>query len=791
MKKKFEFLRVLLLLSLIALPGALSRFPLGHSNSNGQLLTYQSTGPSVSMYFQRINDSSFETGTQSWTEIAYNNYSSSVSIVPTGYNDNSAAQLTINSGNLTVDSYLTLVQDFSKNPVEFGNSLRFRAAIQELALQGFSATDRIEVSLTLTTSIGSLARIHYVLTHFPALLTNTTGDAYITIGPLGPLQWILLDRNLANDVVNVFPGLGGSISAIKDARLWVYSTSQGIPTLDPRIKYYETGGDNYWNTTETVVFDPDADGSFNPATDWILYRGSTIPTSGQSLKSDSRIKFVDNNLNGQWDPGEPIVYDLKDEGVYDFANNDPVINGTAVAGSLLQDPVRMQTNALLDQVELYSPTGSFEMVRHGGFETGGFTGWGNTAGFAITTNPTHSGSYGSLGTAVGTTIDLAQSIDARPSIDSSARLKASVYLGGMTGGSSADKVDVWLGIVDSSPQANPLSVYYYFKTGAGSVALNTTDTVNHAVAGFGTTSQWLSLNESLVPDTAHFNLTGYTAPYRIEAVALEVSASPGSTTSSYFDDVSIQTSYRPDPAVSTYYAVDGINSTYTYISSQVPQGQFYLGVPSGQTLLNITSPAGTVLQRTDYSIQTLGGSLLIALPAATTQKYPSFGTWRFDTTSLNALTSLYANPAGSEAPSSAFDTSSSVTFVSQSKDPLGNPLAGSNVTLIFYSPAIQAINGIANGQGWYNQTGVTLPQNPGFNTLEAITKSSSYIGLRTAQLTISSSFPWAAIVYGAIVAVGLVVFGLFLLKRNRDRTRSPTPEKNAKPSSAKTAKNQA
>ena len=784
--------RALLILGLIALPVACSEISQVRPWRMAPLATYQATGPSVPIFFQRINDTSFETGLQPWTQSAYNNYTSSVSIVSPGYNDGSAVQLLINSGNLTVDSHLTLMQDFSQNPVAWGNSLRFRAAVQDLALQGYSATDRIELSVTLTTSTGSLARIRYVLTQFPSLLANTTSDAYITIGPLGPPQWTLLDRNLANDAVNVFPSLSGSLSAVKDARLSVYSTSQGIPTNDPRIKYYETGSDNYWNITETVVFDPDADGLFNPATDWILYRGSTIPPAAQMLKSDTRIKFVDTNLNGQWDPGEPIVYDLKNEGIYDFANNDPVINATSapIAGSLLQDPVRMQTSALFDQVELYSATGSYDLVRNGGFETGDFTGWGNTAGFTIATNPTHSGSYSTLGTASGTTIDLAQSIDARPVIDISTRLRASSYVGGMTGGFFSDKVDVWLGLVDSSPQANPLSVYYYFKTGTGSLPSNTTDTVIRTVAGFGSSFQWNSLNQSLLPDTAYFNLAGYTAPYRIETVVLEAAASTSSTTSAYFDDISIAASYKPDPAVSTYYAADGLNSTYSYLATNVPQGQFYLSVPGGQSALNITSPAGTILQRTDYSTQTLAGSFLITLPAATTRLYPGFGTWRYYTTSLNALTSLYAQQTGSNAPSSSFDTSSLVTFVSQSKDPMGNPLAGSNVTLIFYSPAIKALNGIANGQGWFNQTGVTLPQNPGSNTLEAITKSSSYIGLRTAQLTINSSFPWTGLVYGAIVAVGLVLFGLFLLKRKRDRTRTPVPEVSAKSSGVKKLKGQ-
>ena len=153
--------RALLILGLIALPVACSEISQARPWRMAPLATYQATGPSVPIFFQRINDTSFETGLQPWTQSAYNNYTSSVSIVSPGYNGGSAVQLLINSGNLTVDSHLTLMQDFSKNPVAWGNGLRIRAAVQDLVLQGSSVTDRIELSVTLTTSTGSLARIRY------------------------------------------------------------------------------------------------------------------------------------------------------------------------------------------------------------------------------------------------------------------------------------------------------------------------------------------------------------------------------------------------------------------------------------------------------------------------------------------------------------------------------------------------------------------------------------------------------------------------------------------------------
>jgi len=725
------------------------------------------------MYYQIINNTSFETDTQPWRLIAYNNYTLGtpvVNITSPGYNDNSAVQLNLNSGNLTIDSHLTLVQDLSQRTVAFDNGLRLRAASEVKVLTGNSITDRVEVSLTLASSNGNLAKIHYVLASSTALPTNSTSDAYFAIRWLGSSPWITLDRDVTRDSASAFPAIFGSLSTVKDIQFSVFSTSQGAPTIDPRIRYYETGGDSYWNTTETVVFDPDADGLFNPSTDWILYdRGA--PPPGQPLGIDLRVKYVDTNLNGRWDSGEPIVYDLKNEGIYDLAANDPVINGTAVAGSLLQYPIRRQTTALFDQVELYSPVGNLNWAHNGGFETGDLTSWGNTAGFRLAPNPTHSGSYSANGTAVGTTAALAQSIDGRPSIDSSTSLAVSTYIGRMTGTSSSDKADLWLGVVDSSPQANPLSIYYYFGTGTGTIPSNTTDTINHQAAKYGTLGQWLNLTRNLQAETPYFDATGHTGPYRVEALVLEVSAHTGSTTTAYFDDISIPAAAHP-----TYYATDSLNSTYLYNANKPLEGSFYFSVPEQQSILNVTTPNGTPLQTSDYTTQLIQSSLQITVPTTTGMKYSSPGNWRIYTTSKNALADLFATLSGSTSSSSSFDAGSAVNIASESKDPSGNPLTGANVT-IFFPASTQAFIGKTNSLGWYNATNVVLPSTPGPTTLEAITVSSSYIGLRTSQLTINNPTPWAIIIYASIAAAALAIFSLLLLRSRRRKRTGPNPER--------------
>jgi len=181
-----RFLHPIILLALLIVPLASGQATLGAATGTSPRATYQAIGPAVQMYYQMINNTSFETGTTPWTLISYNNYTPGVSIVPPGYNDNSAVQLNVNSGNLTTDSHLTLLQDFSQRTIAFASGLRLRAAGQVQTLKGNATTDRVEVSLTLSSSDGNLARIHYVLATRISLPANTTSDAYIAVQATAP-----------------------------------------------------------------------------------------------------------------------------------------------------------------------------------------------------------------------------------------------------------------------------------------------------------------------------------------------------------------------------------------------------------------------------------------------------------------------------------------------------------------------------------------------------------------------------------------------------------------------------
>src|SRR4029077_8680005 len=181
---------------------------------------------------------------------------------------------------------------------------------------------------------------------------------------------------------------------------------------------------------------------------------------------------------------------------------------------------------------------------------------------------------------------------------------------------------------------------------------------------------------------------------------------------------------------------------------------------------------GAIVPTSGYSIQTLGGSSLITVANSTTYNYPPFSNWHLYTTSRNALTTLYATPTGSSVSSSSFDPGSTINIFSQTKDPSGNPISFSNVTILFYSSNTQASTGSTNSQGWYNRT-IVLPQNSGTNRVEAITVSIGYIGLRTIQLTINPTQPWGLIAYIVRAAAALAILGFILFRRRRKRQAPP------------------
>ncbi len=758
-------LRRTLLLVLLLVPLTVSSFPRHiyaaefYQAPGDPLGSFEGPGPPAPLNWtgdgQRISNPSFETGSTSpWIQLQSNAaVGSTVQVVSPGEGDSFGSRLTVKSENVTSDSYFSLAADLTLDQVGFGASLRLRASMYIEQLSGNSDSDRVEVTVTLSTSVGQLRTIHYY--YGLGSPTNGPRDAYIRVsGPLG--QWLTIDKNVAADALSSFSTDYVTLDAVREVRINVISRTAG---LDTKIKYVRTDIDFTWNPGESVVYDTNNNRHYNTAEPVIA--GAT-PTDGRDLQDDPKVRFVDADSDTVWDAGESVVYDTNNNYVYD--SGEPVI-GTAPAPSPGTSFFRT-SSSMFDKVELYSATGNFQWVRNTGFE-GSLAGWG-TYGvpprFQATSTRSLSGAWSARGSVTGDMADMSQGLDGAPRIESWSTFKASAHITDMTGTTSLDYVDVWLGLVDSTLDQNLAFIHYIFKTGDGLLPANTPNTLYLTATGFGTLNSWLSVSSNLQQETSYFSTTQYTLPFHVLSVVVEVSSQGSSLTTAYFDEFSLYGPYHPGPftqgSASSYrYAIDGRNSTYVYTASSIPHGAFYIQVPPGQSVLNITGPGG-VLQPGDYVTSPLTGR--IDVPDSTGFKHPPVGDWRIVTSSVNAVSTVYTEDPITRLQIASTDPGSSVNLVSRSKDPFGNPLAAANVTLAFWTSTGTAAgtpySGTTDSQGWFNVSSVTL-SNAGVLKLQATTSSLGYIGVRTFQfsalytITVSVSLSTSQITAGSQVTI--------------------------------------
>ncbi len=737
--------------------------PLGHFESIGVPGSLSLPGD-----LQRISNPSFDPGTLApWLQSQSNAANgSTITLTSPGYQDTTSAQLSVYSGNssalsLASESTAGLTNDLTQQKVGFNPGTTFKIAVQVQAVSGTTGTDRVEASLALTTSTGNTSTIHYVFADGSSLPGNSTTDAYLKVPGFGTTgQWITVDRNLPADTAAVFSD-AASIDSVQSITLTVHAqTLPGPPIVDPHIKYWESAGFGHWAFGEPVVYDTNNNGLYDSG-ETVVGCGYPNPCSppptGTPLAMDPEIKYVDPNHSGVWDcsatdannvctSGEPVVYDndmgtTSGDGVYDYG--EPVIiPPTPIPGTLLMKVVQAHTQALFDQVELHTAAGGYDWVLNGGLEAG-LTGWYTNSSFTSATTPVHSGTKSVQVLITGGAAEMAQSIDARPQVNSTMTFKASANIATMTGTSTSDKVDLWLGLDDS--QGNPLSLYYYFKTGTGTIQANRTDTIDLKVGGFGTTGQWLNITDNLlqrVQSAVLSNGLTYTAPYTLEVVVLEASASSSKTTTAYFDDISLGTPSITSPAPSYFYALDGLNTTYTYTAASIPQGPFSVDMPQGRALVNVTSPAGTTLQPGEYATTVSSGSIRVTVSNSTSFKYPPLGTWKIFTSSTNAISSVYAEDPASHAQAASINAGSTVNLVSQSKDPFNQPISNAPANLTLWNSNGVEVGpvwpGVTNSQGWWNVSSITLPFTstpPETYTLQAAVLS-VYPGIRTFQVAV-------------------------------------------------------
>ena len=125
---------------------------------------------------------------------------------------------------------------------------------------------------------------------------------------------------------------------------------------DPKVRYVDTNANARWDTGEPVEYDTNGNAVFDSGD--IVIAGTPVPAqstplrvdeftiAGQAtsantaLTTDSKIKFVDSNNNGVWNPLEVVIYDSDSNGKYTFgkSHNDTIIAGPAPANNTLIKP---------------------------------------------------------------------------------------------------------------------------------------------------------------------------------------------------------------------------------------------------------------------------------------------------------------------------------------------------------------------------------------------------------------------------------------------------------------------
>ena len=101
---------------------------------------------------------------------------------------------------------------------------------------------------------------------------------------------------------------------------WDNATGSPLKT-DSLIKFVDNNNNGSWDFNETVVYDKNNDSLFDTGDQVIgeingTSRG-TPPIAGTILAIDSRIKFIDLDNSGVWERGDPVVYDTNGNNMFD------------------------------------------------------------------------------------------------------------------------------------------------------------------------------------------------------------------------------------------------------------------------------------------------------------------------------------------------------------------------------------------------------------------------------------------------------------------------------------------
>src|SRR5713101_846783 len=102
---------------------------------------------------------------------------------------------------------------------------------------------------------------------------------------------------LRNNSVQFF----GNFNPDLTSNIWDNATGLGLKN-DARIMFVDANGNGRWDFNETVVYDTDSNGKFDPG-DITIASVNGIPPIATTLTADQKTKFVDLNNDNAWERG--------------------------------------------------------------------------------------------------------------------------------------------------------------------------------------------------------------------------------------------------------------------------------------------------------------------------------------------------------------------------------------------------------------------------------------------------------------------------------------------------------
>ncbi|HEV2119760.1 MAG TPA: NosD domain-containing protein [Candidatus Bathyarchaeia archaeon] len=265
--------------------------------------------------------------------VVISNNKLSASVQSNGVTVLDSSQVSVTNNLLTGDLYGVAVQGGFGNNIRFNNATGNVAGVRIYSSSGNKITDNIirkdQVGLELWAgSTGNVALRNLVANDsfwgvsVQNSRNNLVAENNIEFNNADPRNTEGI--NLQNAVGNRFYHNNIRSNSIQasavfppgDQNIWDNATGATLKT-DSKIMFVDTNGNGVWNFNETVVYDTDGNGVYDLGEPVIGSVNGMMPLPGTMLKSFSGLKFVDRYGDGIWRRGDPVVNDTNNDNLFE------------------------------------------------------------------------------------------------------------------------------------------------------------------------------------------------------------------------------------------------------------------------------------------------------------------------------------------------------------------------------------------------------------------------------------------------------------------------------------------